>query len=386
MMGGRDFSRLAALFLCLWLVALPAPAANDNANPVFAARKAAEELRAAARELKDAREARDRISALSQTILAYEDGLRAMRESLRRAAIREQALRLDFEAHRDRLSRLLGVLQTLERATTPLLLIHPSGPLGTARSGQILAEITPALYRQAEDLRAQLEELLVLQALQTSALEDLTLGLQGVQLARLSLTKAIDERTNLPRRFVADEAALKQLADNSDTLEGFANGLADLPFDNAGEPPPDFLAMKGKVPLPVFGTLLRRFNEADAAGLRRPGILISAPAVSLVTAPVPATIRYIGPLLDYGNVIILEPSAGYLIVLAGLGQVYGEVGQILASGDPVGLLRGADPAAGDFLVEASQGSGEIRQETLYIEIREDREAVDPGAWFALKDR
>ena len=100
----------------------------------------------------------------------------------------------------------------------------------------------------------------------------------------------------------------------------------------------------------------------------------------------PATIRYAGPLLDYENVIILEPQVGYLIVLAGLGQVYGEVGQILAAGDPVGLLGGRDPAARDFLVEATEGSGEIRQETLYIEIREDREAVDPGAWFAPEDR
>ena len=136
----------------------------------------------------------------------------------------------------------------------------------------------------------------------------------------------------------------------------------------------------------MFGSLLRGFNEADAAGLRRPGILISAPAVTLVTSPWSATIRYLGAFLDYGNVIILEPRAGYLIVLAGLGQVYGEVGQILAAGDPIGLMRGTDPSAGDFLVEASQGSGEIRQETLYIEIRQDREAVDPGAWFALKDR
>ncbi|MDA0223079.1 MAG: hypothetical protein O3C11_07155 [Proteobacteria bacterium] len=115
-------ARALTLALCLTLPNL-ALAASDE--PVFAARNAAENLRAATQALTDAREARDRVSALSNTIRAYEQGLQAMRESLRRAAIREYSLKLQIEARRNQLSQLLGVLQTLERASTPLLLIHP---------------------------------------------------------------------------------------------------------------------------------------------------------------------------------------------------------------------------------------------------------------------
>ncbi|NOX40258.1 MAG: peptidoglycan DD-metalloendopeptidase family protein [Alphaproteobacteria bacterium] len=359
-------------------------------NPIFDARRAAEDLRAATRALKDARIAKDRVKALSRTIKAYEDGLAAMRDSLRKAAIRERALRLELASRRDQLSQLLGVLQTLERASAPLLLIHPSGPLGTARAGQILTEITPALVAQAKELRAQVEEIVLLKSLQSTAREDLQQGLKGVQDARLSLTRALGQRTNLPKRFTTDPAKLKTLLENSDTLTGFANGLVDLPFDSTTQTgaisPKSFSDAKGEIPLPVFGTILRRYKEADAAGLRRPGILISAPAVSLVTAPWAATVRYRGPLLDYGNVIILEPEAGYLIVLAGLGQVYGEVGEILAAGDPIGLLSGQEPTTDDFLVEATQGSGKIQLETLYVEIRQNRKTVDPEAWFARQNR
>lgn len=355
-------------------------------SPVFAIRKAAEDLEGATRALKDAKEARDRVRGLSRAIKAYENGLTAMRQSLRKAAIREHSLRLEFAARRDQLSRLLGVLQTLQRATTPLLMIHPSGPLGTARSGQVLSEITPALHQKAEDLRAQIEELLVLETLQQTALDDLTKGLRGVQAARIALTMAIDQRTNLPRRLVADPGKLQLLVDSSRTLESFARGLADLPFDDDDSEPFDFVAAKGTIQYPVFGSLLRSFNKADAAGLRRPGIILAAPPVSLITTPVPATIRFRGPLLDYGNVIILEPSAGFLIVLAGLGQVYGEVGQVLSAGDPVGLLSGSDPQAQDFLAAPTEGNNEIRQETLYIEIRQGRKAVDPSAWFAQTNR
>jgi len=374
------------------LVVISALATNAMAysNPIFDARRAAEDLRAATRALKDARIAKDRVKALSRTIKAYEDGLAAMRDSLRKAAIRERALRLELASRRDQLSQLLGVLQTLERASAPLLLIHPSGPLGTARAGQILTEITPALVAQAKELRAQVEEIVLLKSLQSTAREDLQQGLKGVQDARLSLTRALGQRTNLPKRFTTDPAKLKTLLENSDTLTGFANGLVDLPFDSTTQTgaisPKSFSDAKGEIPLPVFGTILRRYKEADAAGLRRPGILISAPAVSLVTAPWAATVRYRGPLLDYGNVIILEPEAGYLIVLAGLGQVYGEVGEILAAGDPIGLLSGQEPTTDDFLVEATQGSGKIQLETLYVEIRQNRKTVDPEAWFARQNR
>ena len=377
----------AALGILLCAVLLVAPQMSQaGTDPVFSARKAAEDLRAATRALKDARQTKDRVHALSRAIAAYEDGLQAMRQSLRKAAIRERAIRLKFASKRAHLSQLLGVLQTLERASSPLLLIHPSGPLGTARAGMMVAEVTPALQAQAQDLRAQIEELVLLKTLQSSAREDLQKGLQGVQAARLALSKAVGERTNLPRRYVADAGKLKSLARDSETLDGFAKGLADLPFDENLPKQRPFKSGKGFLPLPVYGTILRHFNEADAAGLRRPGLLVSAPSLSQVTTPWAATIRYRGPLLDYGNVIILEPEAGYLIVLAGLGQVYGDVGDVLGAGDPVGLLGGKDPAVDDFLVEASKGNGQSRTETLYVEIRQNREAIDPEAWFALENR
>ena len=60
----------------------------------------------------------------------------------------------------------------------------------------------------------------------------------------------------------------------------------------------------------------------------------------MVISPWAATIRYTGPLLDYGNVMILEPGGGYLLVLAGLEQVYGTVGDVVARGAALGLMGG----------------------------------------------
>ena len=60
---------------------------------------------------------------------------------------------------------------------------------------------------------------------------------------------------------------------------------------------------------------------------------------------------------------------------------YGRIGEVLPGGSPVGLMGG--PGDGSDLLAASAGSegGATRSETLYIEMRQDNEPVDPLAWF-----
>jgi septal ring factor EnvC (AmiA/AmiB activator) len=372
--------------LTLSVVASTVPiSVNAASTPMQLAKTAADELQDAALALKSAEKSKDRISALSLTVHAYEKGLRAVRESLRAATIREQVLRLELASQRKQISQLLGVLQTMERASTPLLMIHPAGPIGTARSGMVMSEVTPMLQARANEIRLQLQELVGLSNLQKNAEKELVGGLSGAQNARVALSEAISERTELPLRFAADPVRVQILADNSKTLDFFANGLTDIPLEGTPSEQASFLASKGRLTLPTDGALLRAFYESDAAGIKRPGIVITARPLSLVTSPMPATIRFAGAFLDYGKVIILEPEPGFLIVVAGLNQIYGEFGQIVNTGDPIGLLGGKQPAAQDFLIEASEGGGTIGQESLYIEVRNNGKPVDPATWFAINN-
>ncbi|MDQ1848701.1 peptidoglycan DD-metalloendopeptidase family protein [Gemmobacter fulvus] len=344
------------------------------------AQAAAVDLQKAVQALDAAREARDRVQALTQTIGAYELGLGALRENLRQASIREATLVLQFEAKRDRVAQLVGVLSRMEADPAPLLLLHPSGPLGTVRSGMMIADVTPALQAEAEAMRVQLQEVRDLRALQVSAGKTLSDGLRVAQEARTALSKAISDRTELPRRFTEDPEVLRGLLESADTLDAFADGLALNETESDGMA--DFGFGRGKLPLPVLGTLLRRPDEADGAGVRRPGMVLATRKQALVTAPWSGTIRYRGPLLNFGNVIILEPGAGYLLVLAGLETVYGEVGEVIASGAPLGLMGGGEPGMDEFLVSAQDGGGARDTETLYVELRQGSEPVDPMPWFA----
>lgn len=366
---------LAALSL---LAALPMHAQGD---PSMTAREASRMLEDAASALRDADGARDRVEALTETVRAYEHGLDALRAGIRDAGLRERTILLVFEAERERLSRLMGVLQRIEDAPTPATLLHPEGPLGTARLGMIVADVTPAVAREAHALRAQLEELAVLRALQDGAVGELEAALIGVQEARSALSQAIADRVDLPERFDLDGAAMAQIVANVDNLGSFAEMLGETSAPTT-EDLPDFEAARGSLTLPVLGALLRRFNESDAAGISRPGVLFAVQPSALLTSPWPASVRYAGPLLDYGNVIILEPQADYLLIIAGAGDVFVTAGELVPANAPLGLMPDIDGETGEnLIVSGPQMGGVGLTETLYMELRQGGSPVNPLDWF-----
>jgi septal ring factor EnvC (AmiA/AmiB activator) len=374
--------RLAGIAALVLAIAAHGRAAAE-ADAAAAAGRAALLLQEAATSLAEADGARDRVEALTRTVRAYEEGLMALREGVRQAVLRERSILMVFEAERDRLSRLLSVLQTIEATPAPSLLLHPEGPLGTARAGMIVAEVTPAVAREAQALRSQLEELGALREVQDTAVAQLEAGLAGIQEARAELSQAIAERRDLPAPFALDAAAMRTLLENATSLDAFAAQLRALP-SAAPDDIPDFAEARGMLSPPVLGTVLRRFGEADAAGISRPGLVLATRPRALVTAPWPASVRYAGPLLDYGNVIIVEPEADYLLVMAGVGAVFVEAGQLVPGDTPLGLMPGAEGGADDLILRAEEAGGAVLSQSLYVELREGGQPVDPADWFELE--
>lgn len=362
------------------LALIIAGSANAQGNAAAQARAAVTMLEEAAVQLEQAGGARDRVQALTQTIQAFETGLAAMRTGLRQAAIREAQLSARLAARDGEVGQLLAVLQTIG-TDTPKALLHPDGPTGTARAGLLLAELTPALNQRADQLRRDLEDVQTLRSLQTNAEARLRSSLTAVQSARTTLNQAMAERTDLPKRFTEDPVSTAILIASTETLGGFASGLSQIVTGediNVSVP----VAIEGQIgalPLPVQSIVLRGMNEADAAGVTRPGLLLATRPRAIVTSPTAATIRYQGPLMDFGNVMILEPRADTLFVLAGLETVYGEIGQVIAAGTPIGLMGGVD--AGAELSTDGDDTGAARSETLYVEVRQDNVPQDPASWF-----
>lgn len=380
--------RLRFLAVAAILAASPLFAQNGPsvAGAVAEAQAAAAQLRDAMSGLAQAVSADDQVVALTAVIRGYESGLAALRDGLRQASAREADLRAGFEARRARLASVLGAMTAMRASPETTMLLHPAGALANARAGMLMADITPGLRLEADRLSRDLAEISAVRDLHDGAAQMLGAGLASVQEARRLLASAVTDRTSLPVRYAEAPAELQALRDAAGSLDDFAAGVSKLQMD-VGPPTADFAGAKGSLPLPVAGTVLRLYNQPDAAGVERPGWVIATPAAALVTTPWPATIRYRGPFLDYGNVMVVEPARNYLMVFAGMAQVFGEVGDVLKAGDPLGLMGGSEASAEEFgarfVSDAALGGTAGQTESLYVELREGTETLDPAEWFVL---
>lgn len=332
-------------------------------------------------QLERSKTAKDRISALTAAILSFEQSLGLARDSLRQISVLEARATQNLSVEEEAYAELIGVLLSIDKSPIQAELLHPNGPMATARGGMLISDLLPALEEKVQSLRRDLDAARYLADLQSQVSLDLQAGLVALQETRAALGRAIADRDDLPKRFVEDPAQTAILLAAADTLDIFADGLSMIAFNEAEGSLPDITTRKGTLPLPVQGKVIRYFNEADAAGIKRPGIVIATTNNALVRTPTAATIRYRGPLLDYGLVSILEPQKDILYILAGLSTVYGDIGEVLPAGSPVGLMGTSENIDKKNLIETINDDGGLRGETIYIEVRVNKAPENPLTWF-----
>jgi septal ring factor EnvC (AmiA/AmiB activator) len=375
----KNLSRIAFGVASLWLASVSMACAQDSLADQ--ARAAAAQLQEARSTLERTTSTKNRVKALTQTIASFENGLAVMRDSLRLIASQKRSVQERLDQQEVAYSQLLGVLLSMDKSPVQAQIIHPDGPLTTARSSMLVADILPALQAKVSVLRADMDELSYLSDLQVQVVEDLQTGLNNLQTARTELSRAITDRTDIPTRFIEDPAQTAILLAASDTLDIFADGIEMIALNEVTTSLPSISDRIGTLPLPVAGRVVRYYGEADAAGIKRSGIIVATSPQAIVTSPTAATIRYVGPLLDYGLVSMIEPQNGTLFVFAGLGQVFGTIGQVIPAGSPIGVMGGNSQTIDSILEQSEKGTGVVRSETLYIEVRQDKEPQDPLIWF-----
>ncbi len=369
--------RRAVPFAVLIALALTGPAAAAADQASAAAEATAERLRAARVALAEAGPEPGRIAALAGAIAAQEAALSGLRATVNATSDAAYFAARDIALREAEVKRLLAALQALERVPPAAQNLHPMGPLGAARAEGMMAAIRPALTEEARALARELSAVAQKRAARDAAEAELAAGLEALAAARADLAGALAETAGMA---VADagDPRLDALMRESDTLSRFAAGIEGLRAQASGRNGD----AQASFAMPVPGTVLRGYDEPDAGGVRRPGITLAAPPLSLVTAPAQGEVRYAGPFLDYGYVVFLEPAPGTLMVIAGMQQLYVVTGARVDAGAPLGMLGGRDVDVEEYLMLPSDGNSTIGSETLYIELRRERRPVDPAPWFA----
>ncbi len=125
-----------------------------------------------------------------------------------------------------------------------------------------------------------------------------------------------------------------------------------------------FAKAKGTLSRPVRGTIITEYGQPLSKGVTSKGIVYKTRPNAQVISLYDGTVIFSGPFKGYGNIIIVEHGDGYLSLLAGLGVIDCELGQMLLAGEPVGTMPDSSNAK------------------LYVEIRKDRHPINPAPWIA----
>ena len=313
-----------------------------------------------------------RAPELADAVTAYEEALGAVRDAVQAAASEERAELLGLLARREEVSRFLGALQRMDRAPTPARSMHPQGPLAASRVAAMAGHIVPGMAEAAGELREAMEAIEAARALRARGVDLIAARVGDLGAGQELLAEAIAAEMSSAAEPGADPV-LAMFVRESETLTELARALAGDAAE--GVAPPVLVR-------PVNGVVRHGFRAPDASGARRPGQVIETAPRAQVRAPAAGIVRYAGPFLDFGQIIVLEVTPGVTIVLAGLERVRVSHGSRVSGGELLGLLGGASLDADDYLMMTDGGTGAGARETLYVEIAETGAPVDPEPLFA----
>jgi septal ring factor EnvC (AmiA/AmiB activator) len=171
------------------------------------------------------------------------------------------------------------------------------------------------------------------------------------------------------------ERALQELERSAARIDSLLRELEQRRRAAAAKPPSGSLpkGIKGGLPWPAEGSVLTYFGRQKHPTfntyVQRKGIEIRTLEGSAIHAVMAGTVVYADWLKGYGLVIILDHANGFFSLYAHASKILTSVGAVVASGQAIG-------ETGD--------TGMTGENTLYFELREGTEPVDPLQWLARR--
>ena len=352
---------------------------------------------------KEMVEAARKIQNNEDKLSQMEAQLKLLKENLTKAEA-------EFTTQDENLIKTLSALQNLALKPTEALFVQPLTPVEIIRSAMLLREAVPHLGENAEKIRHELEniqkkkELVETQVAQISKQKKILekehermkslvqrkskirnvveiksekakknmdkLASQAQDLREL-FDKLEKERIAKEKREEAERKRLEEqrrqealrLAQEKKAEETQRADLIKYNEEIIKDVGKAFVKAKGQMPMPARGRIVTRYGEQKVKGVVSKGIMIETRNRAQVIAPFDGSVVFAGPFRGYGNMIIIDHGGGYLSLLAGLGTIDTEVGQMLLAGEPVGQMENASTPK------------------LYVEMRRNNKPINPLSWM-----
>lgn len=311
---------------------------------------------------------------------------------------------------RAKIAQMLGVMQRMGREPPPVMITERNDALRMVRSAMILSSFFPGFKKEADTLAETLTDLntIIAQSRQEQVrlaeaqtdfgrlkgeigqllaqkrerLQKNQERVENLKVASTRHSRAVTDLGDLLKRLDAEVANRSNLAAYEAELKQLGPAIELKPavkqtaFIQPGrlKPAIPFEKAKGLLPLPAQGKRLKSFGTRDEAGGKSEGVSIETRGEGQITSPSDGWVIYAGQFRSYGQLLIINAGGGYHILLAGLDQIYTNVGQFVLAGEPVAAMSKKPPQ--------SSGSVQSGNPVLYIEFRKDARPVDPDPWWS----
>ena len=186
--------------------------------------------------------------------------------------------------------------------------------------------------------------------------------LQGERREKGTILVRVRENRTTERRLLLElEQAAQALEETIRTLGSRASS------GGVGE---GFRERKGKLAPPVTAKVIERFGKVVDPEFKtttfRSGIDFGADAGERVLAVAPGLVRFAGWFRGYGRIVIVDHGDGFHSISGHLDAIHVQVGTPVEGGEPIGTVG---------------ETGSLFGPSLYFELRENGQPVDPEPWL-----
>ncbi len=352
------------------------------------ARRALDEQRATENETQvvrdrlasDAQSLQQKLVANAARVQELEEAQASTAAELAELRVTETDLSRKFAEDRDKVAKLLAVLQRLDSDRPPALTLRPGDSLAAARGTMIMGAMLPPVYEQAKALADRLKQLSAARAAVQTKNNEARAQAVALTTARDELAELLATRTREVGETEVKLAALRAVTEDAARQTEDLKSLIDRISSLRQQDDPDS-AMVVVTPSTARNTALRPGSllppvvgvsqPGDPAGFgRTPGISgplglwFESAGGAQAVAPGDSEVIFAGLYQKFGHVLLLEISGGYHLLLAGLDRIDAKSGDLVLAGEPVGVLPAGTNAR------------------LYLELRRNGVRIDPAPWMS----
>lgn len=324
------------------------------------------------RRMEDLATAERRVSSARRSVRETAATIEQTSADITELERRRESLEVEASGHAASLARQLAVAYRHGTDSRLKMLLNQDDPrrlsrqlayhgyLSRARLDAMeqLNQSMAALVNTRQELETQHDRQRQLLTRREAELTDLEQALGERETALAQLEGRIRDDRDRIADLEEDAAELTRL------LEELAAALADVPPDFEVSP---FSELRGSLPVPVDGPVVRSFGDRRGGDMQWSGWLIRADTGEAVQAVAHGRVAYADWLRGYGLLLIIDHGEGFMSLYAHNESLLRDVGDWVNPGETIATVG---------------NSGGANEPGIYFELRQDGRPLDPVGWVA----